>query len=102
PFLPAAVPAGTQVNYRVTVRNVDNAECGLDTFTFVPSSSHFFSFGATNGPLLIAPSGSATFDVFVNSAVGPVMPGTFTFPFTIVGAHHGAVTGQSSVTYVVR
>ena len=45
---PPAVPPQTAVVYKVTARNVDNRECGQDTFFLSPFSLHFVSV-TTNG-----------------------------------------------------
>jgi hypothetical protein len=100
PTNPVPVASGTPVSYQVTVRNIDNPECGPDTFVFVPSVRHFFTFTA-NGPFVIAPQGgSAVFSATVNVAPGATGPGTFDLPFTIVGNRHGALTSTGSVRYI--
>lgn len=100
PTSPAPVPAGTAQTYQVTVRNIDNPECGTDTFSLIPDSFHLFSV-VSNGPLPVAPQGSATFTVTATSDAS-VPPGTVDLGFTIVGSHHGSLTNRGSVRYSVR
>jgi hypothetical protein len=100
PASPDPVPAGTPQSYQVTVRNIDNAECGTDVFCLIPDSFRLFSI-VSNGPFPIPAQGSATFPVTATSDTS-VVPGTYDLGFTLVGNHHGALTNRGSVRYVVR
>jgi len=96
---PAPVPQGTVVTYKVTVRNVDNAECGQDTFTLTPAPASRFVTLTTDGPFTIFPQGSATFTFTVQAVAVP--PGSpLTQCFTISGAHH--TTANLTATDCVR
>jgi hypothetical protein len=96
---PAPVPQGTAVNYRVTVRNVDNRECGLDTFTLTPAPPVRFETVTTDGPFGIVPQGSATFTLTVQAVAVP--PGSpLTQCFTVSGQHH--TTADLTATDCVR
>jgi hypothetical protein len=97
---PAPVPQGTVVTYKVTVRNVDNRECGLDTFTLTPDPPNRFETVTTDGPFGIVPQGSATFTLTVQAVAVP--PGSpLTQCFTVSGAHHPApnLTATDCVRY---
>jgi hypothetical protein len=100
PASPAPVPAGTAQTYQVSVRNLDNPECGTDTFSLIPDSFHLFSL-VSNGPFPIASQGSALFTVTANSDAS-VTTGTFALGFTVVGSHHGSLTNRGAVQYSVR
>jgi predicted small secreted protein len=96
---PAPVPQGTVVTYKVTVRNVDNSQCGLDTFTLTPTPPNRFENVTTDGPFGIAPQGSATFTFTVQAVALP--PGSpLTQCFTVSGAHH--TTADLTATDCVR
>ena len=100
---PPAVPAQTAVVYHVTVRNVDNRECGPDTLHLSPFSLHFVSVVAS-GPFNIAPQGSAVFDLTIQASdlFGP--GSVITEPFDLLGDRHQGVDLRSTgtVTYRVR
>ena len=97
---PPPVPQGTVVTYKVTVRNVDNRECGLDTFTLTPAPPSRFENVTTDGPFGIFPQGSATFTLTVQAVAVP--PGSpLTQCFTVSGAHHATadLTATDCVHY---
>jgi hypothetical protein len=93
---PPPVPQLTPVVYHVTVRNVDNRECGPDTFSLGPDSFHFFDIFAS-GPFTIAPQASAVFDLTVKQD----LPGAvdITVGFDVFGQRHGGLIGTGSVRY---
>jgi len=96
---PAPVPQGTVVPYKVTVRNVDNSQCGQDTFTLTPAPPARFETVTTDGPFCIVPQGSATFTLTVQAVAVP--PGSpLTQCFTVGGAHH--TTADLTATDCVR
>jgi len=84
---PPAVPPQTAVVYRITARNVDNVQCGPDTFSLLPFSRHFVSITA-NGPFVIPPQGSATFDLTIQASdlFGP--GSVIDEEFTALGQRH--------------
>jgi hypothetical protein len=96
-----SAPPQTPVVFHVTVRNVDNRECGADTFSLSPFSLHFVSVTA-NGPFVIAPQGSAVFDLTITPSdlFGP--GATIDESFTVLGAHHGNLTTTASVRVRIR
>jgi len=100
PASPAPVPAGTPEIYQVTVRNIDNPECGADVFSLIPDSFRLFSI-VSNGPFSIPAQGSAIFQVTATSDTS-VVPGIYDLGFTLVGNHHGSLTNRGSVRYAVR
>jgi hypothetical protein len=100
---PPAVPPQTAVVYKVTARNVDNRECGQDTFFLSPFSLHFVSV-TTNGPFVIPPQGSATFDLTIQASdlFGP--GAVITEEFTVFGQRHlpPNLSMNGTVVYRVR
>jgi hypothetical protein len=96
---PPPVPQGTVVTYKVTVRNVDNRECGQDTFTLTPAPPNRFENVTTDGPFVIFPQASATFTLTVQAVAVP--PGSpLTQCFTVSGQHHA--TADLTATDCVR
>lgn len=92
---PPPVPQGTVVPYHVTVRNVDNRECGQDVFRLVPDPPNRFETVTTDGPFLIFPQGSAVFTLTVQAvAVPPGQP--LQQCFTVSGDHHATANLTSS------
>jgi hypothetical protein len=84
---PPAVPPQTALVYKITARNVDNRECGPDTFFLSPFSLHFVSV-TTNGPFVIPPQGSATFDLTIQAS-DLFGPGSLIVEeFTVFGQRH--------------
>jgi hypothetical protein len=98
---PPPVPPQTAVTYRVTVRNVDNRECGADTFTLSPFALHFVTV-TTNGPFTIPAQGSAVFNLTIQASdvFGP--GSVINESFDVIGAHHGALTATGTVVYRIR
>jgi hypothetical protein len=100
---PPAVPPQTPVVYRVTARNVDNRECGPDTFFLSPFSLHFVTV-TTTGPFVIPPQGSATFDLTITPSdlFGP--GSVITEQFTVSGQRHlpPNLSADGTVFYRVR
>jgi hypothetical protein len=84
---PPAVPPQTAVVYKITARNVDNRECGPDTFFLSPFSLHFVSV-TTNGPFVIPPQGSATFDLTIQASDLFQAGAVITEEFTVFGQRH--------------
>ena len=96
---PPPVPQGTVVTYKVTVRNVDNRECGQDTFTLTPAPPNRFENVTTDGPFVIFPQASATFTLTVQAVAVP--PGSpLTQCFSVSGQHHA--TADLTATDCVR
>lgn len=100
PSSPAAVPAGTVQNYTVTLRNIDNPQCGSEVFSVIPDSFRLFSL-STSGPVTIPAGGSATVTLSASSA-SQVTAGTYALGFTVVGNRHGSLTSRGSVSYRVQ
>jgi len=100
---PPAVPPQTAVVYKVTARNVDNRECGPDTFFLSPFSLHFVTV-TTNGPFVIPPQGSATFDLTIQASdlFGP--GSVISEQFTVSGQRHPPpnLSMDGTVFYRVR
>jgi hypothetical protein len=79
----------------VTVRNVDNRECGQDVFRLVPDPPSRFETVTTDGPFLIFPQGSAVFTLTIQAvAVPPDQP--LQQCFTVSGDHHATANLTSS------
>jgi hypothetical protein len=98
---PPPVGQGVPVTYHVTVRNVDNGQCGQDVFSLAPTPppNRFETF-TTDGPFTIFPQGSAVFTVTIQAvAVPPSSP--LTQCFTVSGTHHATsdLTASDCVTY---
>jgi hypothetical protein len=98
PPLPPSVP-NPVVTYHVTARNIDNPQCGSDTFHLSPCSLHFFSV-LTDGPFTIAPQGSATFTLTIQAADFFGSGTDVTECFDVFGDHH--VTPDLRTTGNVR
>jgi hypothetical protein len=100
---PPAVPPQTALVYKITARNVDNRECGPDTFSLSPFALHFVTV-TTNGPFVIPPQGSATFDLTIQPSdlFGP--GAVINEQFTVSGQRHPApnLSMDGTVTYRVR
>jgi hypothetical protein len=96
---PPPVHSAVPVSYHVTARNVDNRECGADTFHLSPCALHFFTV-ITDGPFTIAPQGSAVFTLTLQAA-DFFGPGTdVTECFDVFGDRH--VTPDLRATGSVR
>jgi len=100
---PPAVPPQTAVTYKVTARNVDNVQCGPDTFFLSPFALHFVTVTA-NGPFVIPPQGSATFDLTIQASdlFGP--GSVISEQFTVFGQRHPQpnLSMDGTVFYRVR
>jgi hypothetical protein len=101
---PSPVPPGGTINYRVTVRNVDNRECGPDTFFIGTQNPRFFTITITPLQLTIPAGSSGTFDISVTSVAGsPIGPGVHNLTIFIFGQRHqGNLVGQGTLRYEVR
>jgi hypothetical protein len=100
---PPPVPPQTAVVYHVTVRNVDNRECGPDLFHLSPFSLHFVSV-TTNGPFTIPPQGSAVFDLTIQASDLFGSGSVITESFDVFGDRHVTpdLRNTGTVTYRVR
>jgi hypothetical protein len=99
---PPVPPPGSPVTYRITIRNVDNAQCGPDTFQIVPFSLHLFTT-TVNGPFTIPPQGSATFTFTITPQVALASGFSLTEGFTVLGQRHlGNLIVNGSVLYRVQ
>jgi hypothetical protein len=98
---PPAVPPQTALVYKVTARNVDNVQCGPDTFFLVPFSLHFVNVSA-NGPFVIPAQGSATFDLTIQPSdlFGP--GSVITEQFSVFGQRHPQPSLSMDGTVVYR
>jgi hypothetical protein len=101
PASPAPVPAGTTITYQVTIRNVDNRECGPDTFTLIVDFFRFFSI-STSGPVTIPAGGSGVITVTVTSDPNMVGPGIRDIGFVVFGQRHGGLTNRGFLRYIVQ
>lgn len=98
------VPRGGTINYRVTVRNVDNRECGPDIFSVGFDLARSFALGVTPNTIAIPPSGSATFDVTASSQPIFIGPGVYQLGFNVYGDRRvsAGLIGHGSLRYEVR
>jgi hypothetical protein len=101
PASPAPVPAGTAITYQVTIRNVDNRECGPDTFTLIFDFFRFFSI-VSSGPVTIPAGGSGVVTVTVTSDPNMVGPGIRDIGFVVFGQRHGSLQNRGFLRYIVR
>jgi hypothetical protein len=101
---PTPVPRGGTINYNVTVRNVDNRECGPDTFSLGFDFARFFSIGVTPTQITIPAGSSATFAVTVSSEPTFIGPGVHQLPFNVFGQRHvnAGLIARGSLRYEVR
>jgi hypothetical protein len=101
---PTPVPLGGTINYRVTVRNVDNRECGPDTFFIGTQNPRFFSIATTPLQLTIPAGSSGTFNTSVTSQAGcPIGPGVQNLVIFIFGQRHqGNLVGQGTLRFEIR
>ena len=99
---PTFVPRGGTINYRVTVRNVDNAQCGPDTFAIGFDFARNFALGVNPTSAAIPVGGSFTFDVTASSDPIFIGPGVFNLPFRVFGDHHPGQIASSTLRYEVR
>jgi hypothetical protein len=89
------------VLYHVTVRNVDNRECGPDTFSLSMSFTRFI-FPTFGPPLSIGANGSGVIDVTITSAAGGVLPGVHDIGLLVTGERHtlsGGLAGSGNLRY---
>jgi len=101
PSSPPPVAGGTPVLYHVTVRNVDNRECGPDTFSLSMSFTRFI-FPTFGPPLSIGANGSGVIDVTITSAAGGVLPGVHDIGLLVTGERHtlsGGLAGSGNLRY---
>ena len=99
---PPVPPPGSPVSYRITIRNVDNAACGPDSFSILPFSLHLFAV-TVDGPFTIAPQGSATFTLTLSPQVALGSGFTLTEGFSVLGQRHlGNLVVNGSVLYRVQ
>lgn len=101
PASPAPVPAGTTVTYQVTIRNVDNPECGPDTFVLILDFVRFFSI-STSGSVTVPAGGSGVVTVTVTSDPSMVGPGIRDIGFVVFGQRHGSLQNRGFLRYIVR
>jgi hypothetical protein len=88
PASPPPVPVNTTINYTVTIRNVDNVECGPDDFSLILDFARFFSFTSSpTGRITIPPGGSGNFTVSA-TAGSMVTPGIHDLGFTVFPQRH--------------
>jgi hypothetical protein len=99
---PTFVPRGGTINYRVTVRNVDNRECGPDTFAIGFDFARNFALGVSPTSATIPPSGGFTFDVTASSDPIFIGPGVYNLGFNAFSDHHPGQVGHGTLRYEVR
>ena len=101
---PTPVPRGGTINYRVTVRNVDNRECGPDSFAIGFDFARFFALGVTPTSITIPAGSSATFAVTASSDPIFIGPGVFQLPFRVFGQRHvnAGLIASGFLRYEVR
>jgi hypothetical protein len=98
---PPVPPPGSPVSYRITVRNVDNRECGPDSFSVLPFSLHLLS-AVADGPFTIAPQASAVFTLTITPEVAFTSL-DLTEGFTLLGQRHlGNLVVTGSVRYRIQ
>ena len=99
---PTFVPRGGTTNYRVTVRNVDNVQCGPDTFAIGFDLARNFALGVNPTSAAIPAGSSFTFDVTASSDPIFIGPGVFNLPFRVFGDRHPGQIASSTLRYEVR
>jgi hypothetical protein len=101
---PTPVARGGTINYRVTLRNVDNRECGPDSFAIGFDFARFFALGVNPTSMTINAGSSASFAVTVSSDPTFIGPGVYQLGFNVFGQRHvnaGLVT-HGFLRYEVR
>jgi hypothetical protein len=101
---PTPVPRGGTINYRVTVRNVDNRECGPDTFSLGFDFIRFFTITVTPSTITIPAGGSGTFEVSASSLAEFIGPGVRELGFNVFGQRHvnAGLIPRAFLRYEVR